>query len=61
MTSRYNIFVSVVRDCRVGGEGGLPASESSESDIPDGSSGGVDIRLTGSGRGGNASISRRRS
>jgi hypothetical protein len=62
MTSRYSIFVSVAKERNVGGERGRSSeSESSESDNVEGTRGGVAIRLMGSGRGGNASISRRRS
>jgi hypothetical protein len=59
MTSRYNSFVSIARERTVGGVRGISASESesSISEGPEGSNGGVGRRVTGSGRGGSACIS----
>jgi len=63
MTSRYSSFVSVARERKVNGgvRGVSSESESSESDGPEGSNGGVDERLTGSGSGGKARSSLSRS
>jgi hypothetical protein len=52
MTSRYKSFVSVARERSVGGVDGSE-SESSESERPEGSSGGVGSRTMGSGSAGN--------
>lgn len=53
MTSRYRSFVSVAKERSVGGVDGSE-SDSSESDRPDGSNGGVASRITRSGSGGNS-------
>lgn len=60
MTSRYRSLVSVAKERSVGGVDGSE-SDSSESERPDGSNGGVGSRTTGSGSEGNAWISLRRS
>ena len=61
MTSRYNIFVSVVNLRSVGGESLISESESSVSEFPDGSRGGVGILEMGCGNGERDSISRSKS
>jgi hypothetical protein len=63
MTSRYSAFVSVVRERTEGGLGLDSASDSSVSERPDSSKGGVGCRGpdVGSGSGGSSSSSRNES